>query len=246
MDFSQGLTGLVPKVNTTALLQGIMVFLIIVIALGCVGYYLWYTFKKKKYNQYRIIIWEKDSTGNTQEDYDRAGVFLDKKTGFKLLFLEKRKIGLNPNNIPYVTAKDKKGKLVKTVYLRKIGISNYVFCHVKLAEDGMMFTVGEEDANWLEQEMEKIRRTFGTESMWSKIAPYLMFVISMMLLMIVLISLFNKFGVIKDASDNMVKVSEKQLEITGLLFNMSKNPNLNSAVPIIVSGTNSVIGGQNG
>ena len=54
------------------------------------------------------------------------------------------------------------------------------------------------------------------------LAPIL-FIVSILIVGIVLISLFNKFGVIQEASDNMVKVSEKQLEITQLLFNLTNS-----------------------
>jgi len=236
MDFSQGLTGFIPNWTQAQILNGILITTLVIGGLGGLGVFLYWFIKKKKYNQFKIVIWEKDSTGNTHEYYDKGGVFLDKATGFKLLFLEKMKTGLNPNNIPYVTSKDKKGKLVKTVYLRRTGVSNFVFCHVKIGDDGVLFTVGEEDANWMQQEMEKIRRTFGNESWLQKFAPYIMFIITIMIVMIILISLFNKFEVLKTVSDNMLKISQEQGEITRLMYNMTQTPNSINKLPIIVAG----------
>ena len=236
VDTSQGLTGMLPKVSTAGILNGILITIVVILVLGLIAFIFWKRYKKKKYGQYNIVIWEKDTTGNSHESYDRAGVFLDRKTGFKLLFLEKLKIGLNPNNVPYVTSKDKKGRLIKTVYLRKIGVSNYVYCRVKIAEDGMVFTVGEEDANWLEQEMEKIRRTFGKSNWLEKFAPYIMFIVTVLIVMIILISLFNKFTILKEVSENLASITENQLKITDLMYNITQTNTLNPNMPIIVPG----------
>lgn len=211
---------MVPKVSAAGILNGILWFCLVVMIIGGIGYYLWWTFKKKKYNQFKVVIWEKDSNGNVHEFYDRAGVFLDKQTGFKLLFLEKLKKGLNPNRIPYVSSKDKKGRLVKTVYLRKIGVSNYVFCEMGLPGT-VEFTVGEEDLNWAAQDMERIRKTFGKEGWLQKMAPYIMFIITILIVMIVLISLFNKFTVLKEVSANMLEITKEQRTITEMMFNMT-------------------------
>ena len=227
------LTSMIPKVNSASLISGVLWFCIAVVIVGGIGYYIWWNTKKKKYAQFKVVIWEEDSNGNVHEFYDRAGIFVDKQTGFKLFFLEKLKKGLNPNKVPFVSSKDKKGKLIKTVYLRKTGVSNYVYCVMELLGK-VEFTVGEEDVNWAAQDIERIRKTFGKESWLQKFAPYIMFIITILIVMIVLISLFNKFGVIKEASDNMVKVSELQLQTTQLLFNMTNGTITQQAtMPII-------------
>jgi hypothetical protein len=232
-----GLSALIPNISTSGILSGIMQGLIYGVILIIIIFIVIWWWKKRRYGQYKIVIWEKDSTGNTHEIYDRAGIFLDKKTGFKLLFLEKMRKGLNPNNVPYVTSKDKKGRLIKTVYLRKTGVSNYVFCHVKIDDEGAIFKVGEEDVNWAAQDIETIRRTFNKESWLTKLAPYIMFVVTVMIIMIILLSLFNKFESMEKMSENMLKVTEKQLEITGLLGNMTRGQNIvNPGQPIIVPG----------
>lgn len=235
VDLTNGIQGMLPKVSTAGFLNTVLIIIVSVLVLGALGFWIWKIRQNKKYGQFKVVIWEKDSTGNSHEYYDRAGIFLDKKTGFKLFFLQKLKKGLNPNNVPYVTSKDKKGRLVKTVYLRRIGVSNFVYCHVKI-NDGVTFTVGEEDANWLEQEMEKIRRTFGKEPLWTKLASYIMFIITVLVVMIVLISLFNKFTVLEKVAASMERVTENQLEITQLMYNLTQSPVLNKGMPIIVAG----------
>jgi hypothetical protein len=236
-DLQNGITGMLPEVSTTGILNGIMIFAIVVIVLALIGYaIIWYV-KKRKYKEYRVVIWEKDSTGNAHETYDRAGVFIDKKTGFKLLFLEKLKKGLNPNKVPFVSSKDKKGRLVKTIYLRRTGVSNYVFCHVQLSDEGVAFTVGEEDVNWAAQDIERIRRSFLKEGWLQKFAPYIMFIITILIVMIIMISLFNKFGVLEATSSNLLKVAELNQYTTELLLNLTnRTSQFQQTIPIVVAG----------
>jgi len=225
----------VPKVDASQILNYIIIGLVCVIVLAVIGFTVWNYLKKKKYGEYKVIIFENDSSGNTHEAYDRAGIFLDKLTGFKLFFLEKRKKGLNPNNVPFVVSKDKKGRLVKTVYLKKIGISNYVFLHVKLKEDGSkMFTVGEEDVNWASQDIEKIRRTFNKENWLSKYGAWIFFAVTMIIIMIVVVSLFNKFAILKETATLLDQSNAKQEHIVEMLFNMSQTTAFNPNIPIIV------------
>ena len=234
VNMTGGVAGMLPKVSATGLMNGVMIFCAVVIVLAIIGWFVIYWFKKRKYNEYRVVIWEKDTTGNTHESYAKAGVFVDKATRLKLLFIDGIKKGMNPNSVPFVSARNKKGKLIKTIYLRKTGVSNYVFCHVKLNEEGVMFTVGEEDVNWAAQDIERVRRSFLKEGLLQKFAPYIMFIVTILIVMIILISLFNKMGVISEASANMVLVSEKQLEITQLLQNLTNQTNkFQQTIPVI-------------
>lgn len=235
-------TGMIPQVSGAQILSTILYGLIVILAVGMLAFLTWHLLHKNKYSEFYCRILEEDSSGNVHESYDRAGIFLDKSTGFRLFFLEKAKKGLNPNKVPYISAKVKKGLifkkmvLIKIVTLRKIGVSNYVFVHPKLSAEGIQFTQGEEDMNWGAQELEKIRRTFGKESLWSKLAPYIMFIITIVVVMIILISLFNKFTLLKEVSDNMLKISENQERIAGIMLNTTTSPNMNPGMPIIVPG----------
>jgi hypothetical protein len=222
VELGEGLGGMMPNISTTGILNGLMWFLIGALILGTLGFITWYIVKKKKYNEFLVEILDKDSNGNVYKTYDRAGVFLDKKTGYRLLFLEKAKIGLNPNKIPYISHKTKKGKLVKTVYLRRIGVNNYVFIDLKLGET-IKFTIGEEDLNNAAQEMNKIRRTYDKKSWLDKLLAPMIFIVTIMIVMIIIISLFNKFGILETVSTNMLEVTEAQAEITALLLEITNS-----------------------
>ena len=241
-NITEGLAGMIPQVSGQQVLSWVTIGLILILSASILGYLAWYFLKRKKYSEYVVRILEEDSHGNIHESYDRAGIFLDKHTGFRLFFLEKAKKGLNPNKVPYISAKVMKGLiikkpvLVKIVQLRKTGVSNYVFIHPTLDQEGAKFTQGEEDMNWGAQELEKIRRTFGKDNIWSKLAPYIMFIVTIMIIMIILISFFNKFGVLEQVSRDMLAISENQLRISDLLLNATRSPTVNPGMPIIVPG----------
>ena len=89
VDITQGLSGMIPKVSVTQILNWVMIGLVVIIAVAIIGYTIWYLMKRKKYSEFIVRILEEDSHGNIHETGDRAGIFLDKHTGFKLFFLEK-------------------------------------------------------------------------------------------------------------------------------------------------------------
>lgn len=222
----------IPKISMGQALNWVLIGIMIILGIIIIWFAWWYRKKKIKYGQFRIEILEKDSTGNIYRRYDNAGVFLDKRTNMRLLYLEKAKVGLNPNNIPYVSTINKKGKIIKTVTLRKIGVNNYVFVRINLGSTVEM-TVGEEDLNNAASEMSKIRRMTNKESWLSKLAPYIMFIITIMVVLIIVITLFNKFGILKEVSANMVTVTDNQYRIMDLMKNMTVQ---NSQAPTIIGG----------
>lgn len=236
------LTNLIPDVSGQSMLNGILIGLVVIVALSALAYaFIWWN-KKRKYGEYKVVIWEKDSVGNLHETYDSAGTFLDKQTGYKLCFFRKIKKGLNPNKLPFVTSKTSKGKLQKVLYLEKHGVSNYKLLHIKLTTDGLAIKVGEEDINWAAQDLMKVRQMFNKEGFLSKYGPYLAFIITIMIVMIILISLFNKFEVLEKVAANLQNVADRQLEITKELKNFTVNniPNNDGINEIITpTGVNS-------
>jgi hypothetical protein len=237
-----GISTFIPNINTATILNWTLYGLIIILAVGIIGYITYYIIKKRRYGQYRIEILDRDENGNVYKDYDKAGVFLDKKTGLRLLFLDKAKIGLNPNNIPYVSSREKTGfiikkeTIIKTVYLRRIGVNNYVFIHVKVNPDNTIISVGEEDLNNAVQEMSKIRRKYDKKSWWDENKPIVVWIITIMIIMIIMLVLFNKFTILEEVSKNMLDITKLQKEIAELMLNTSKSTALNPGMPIIVPG----------
>lgn len=224
-------TSLIPKINTAATLNTVMMVGIGILIIGTMIFLAWYYMKEKKYKQYVIRVLDKDSNGKPYEWGDKGGVFLDKKTGFRLLFLKKAKVGLNPNKIPYISKLDAKGRIIKIVTVRRIGVNNYVYVDINL-EGEVKYSVGEEDLNNAHLEMTKIRRSYNKESWLNKLAPYIMFIVTILIVMIILISLFNKMGVVEEASKNLLTVSENNAKTTELLFNLTARQQA-TTMPII-------------
>lgn len=215
------ITGLIPNISISSIINFIIWTLGIVIILVIAGTYIALKIYNKRYQEYKVVIYEKDSTGNIHEHYDQAGVFLNKKTGFKLLFFKKLKKGLNPNNVPYTIAKTKDGKLQKIIYIIRTGVSNYRFCHLKIHNENITFTIGEEDVNWAEQEYESIVKTFDKKGFLEKYGGMLIFAFTVVIILILLIVLFNKFPILQQTAEAQLKSLEIQQQILADLKNIS-------------------------
>lgn len=172
--------------NFALLMAGILILVVFI-----VGIFLWMR-QKKKYAEYKIIIKQLDNNGNVIETWDDGGVFVDKVTQHKRLWLKKGKVGLNCNNVPYTIAITPKRKVLKMVYLLRTGEKNYKFIHEKIDTDTIQYTVGEEDVNWAVTEYEKVKQMTGKNNFLEKYAPYIMFIVSILLFFILVIFILNK------------------------------------------------------
>ena len=154
---------------------------------------VYFGLRYKRYKQFKIVFFEKDGFGHWQYRLDSAGIFVDSKTNNKRLFLEKNKVGLEPDNIPYVT--DAKGN--KTIFLLRLGLKNFRFLRLNFNEPSPLFEVGEEDVNWAINSYERAKKRF-SETMLMQILPYIALAIVSMAIMVIFIYLFKKLDVLKD------------------------------------------------
>lgn len=230
------MVSLIPNIQVSSVMTWLFWGLIVLLVVGGIGYFVWYTIKRKRYNEYSVEILDKDGMGNVYKTFDRGGVFVEKKTGQRLFFIEKGHWGGNPNKIPYISSVGKKGRLIKTVTLRRIGVNNYVFVDITLGES-LNVTIGEEDLNNQHNEAIKIRHTYNKESWLSKLAPYITVVIGMVILMILMLNLGNKFTIMETISQNLLEVSNTQTQLIGIFVNMTnatiQHNEFNSQLPIV-------------
>jgi len=183
------------SVGTGAANIGIII-VVALVALGFVAAFFYLLSWRKKWQQFKVIVWGKDSFGQVYEEYDRAGIFVDKVTGNKRFFLQKNKLGLNPDNVPYVV--DKKGK--KMVYLLKTGLKNFFYLQPRLNTDGKItFQVGEEDVNWAVNAFERQKKLFG-ENKLLQYMPFIALAFVSIIILIIFIYFFKNFGVLKDVA----------------------------------------------
>jgi hypothetical protein len=183
-----------------ALVVGALV--IIGIILG--GYFL-YLDKVKKYQQFKCIIWSRDGFGNPTQKTDGAGIFVDKDTQNKRFWMKNAKVGLSPDNVPYIqVGKD------KLVYLIQVGLKNFRYIGLKELWDNpnyIKFTVGEEDVNWAINAYEKQKKLFG-DNWLAQYLPFIILAFVCMIILILFVTLFNKFPLMKDMLQQMVEISK--------------------------------------
>ena len=99
--------------------------------------------KNRRFNGFTCIVWKKDGFGQLDQELDQAGVFVEKVTNNKRLYLKKANVGLSPDDIPYIPC----GK-TKFVFLFRTGLKNFQFIKPIINNEGIVLRVGEEDVNW--------------------------------------------------------------------------------------------------
>lgn len=150
----------------------------------------------KRYKQFKITILSKDSFGQVHEEYDDGGVFVDKQTRNKRLYLRKANVGLDPDNIPYITSK--KGK--RHIYLYRTGLKNFRYIIPSYEDKELSFNhVGEEDVNWAINSYERAKKSFAT-SMIMQYLPFIILAFVSIVILIMFLYFFQQFSVLKDVA----------------------------------------------
>ena len=171
--------------------SGAVIALLVIMAIIVIGWLL-YDKHIRRYQQFKCIIWQKDGFRQLTQKYDDAGIFVDKDTQKKRLFLKRARVGLSPDNTPFITGGKK-----KTIYLLQTGLKNFKYIKPVISDGHIKFSVGEEDVNWAIFDYEKQKKKFAQ----SWIVQYLPFIILAFVCLIILILfmyLFKQFSTIKD------------------------------------------------
>ncbi len=172
----------------------LIMLLSVVIGGGGVWGGIWLYFKWKKYKEYKCVIWGRDSSGNLNESYDRAGVFVDSKTQNKRLFLKKNNVGLDPDNIPYINAGGN-----KIIYLLQKGLKNFHYIKIKVVDTNVTLNVGEEDVNWAINAYDRQKKLFN-QNLFMQYLPFIALAFVSMIILIIFIYFFKDFAVLKDVA----------------------------------------------
>lgn len=171
----------------------LLVLAVFVGALVAGGFYLYN--RSKRYKEYTAIIWYRDGFGQLQQLHDRAGVFLDKKTNNKRLFLERANVGLSPDNIPYLMT----SKGARFVYLFRTGLKNFRFIKPVISNDHVTIQVGEEDVNWGVNSYERGKATFVNSGLMQYL-PFITLAFVSVVILIIFIYFFKNFDVLKEVA----------------------------------------------
>lgn len=179
----------------------IMIIALIVICalmIGAAMLYLWW----KKFTQFRCVIWERDGFGQLYESYDTAGIFVDKKTNNKLLFLRRNKVGLDPNNIPYVPRKSG-----KVIYLLKRGLKNFSFIKPNIGFEKIELRMTEEDVNWGINAYERQKKLLHQNALLLYM-PYIMIAFVTIIILVIFIYFFKGFADLKGFGEAMYETAK--------------------------------------
>ena len=171
------------------------IILIVVIIISALIVTIWlYIRKRKRFKQYRCIIISKIGLNQNSIEFDDAGIFVDSKTNNKRLFLKKNKVGLAPDNIPFIPTI--KGQ--KIIVLRKTGLKNFQYVHLRF--DGTFnIEVGEEDVNWSINAYEHAKKTF-SQNTFMQALPYIALAFVALIILLIFVFFFKEFATLKDAS----------------------------------------------
>jgi len=132
-------TGMISGIFST----GVMIIVIMLILVMLIGGFFLYQSKIKRYKQFKVTVWQKDGFGQLTEKYDDAGIFTDKTTQKKRLWLRRNKVDLNADNIPFIPTRGK-----RNIYLLQTGLKNFRFIRPDISDEYIKLSVGEEDVNW--------------------------------------------------------------------------------------------------
>lgn len=181
------------SVGSGALNLGITLITIIIIGGVVLGVVL-LLLRQKKYSEYKCVIWEKDGFGQLVQKIDSAGVFVDKKTKNKRFFMKRANVGLNPDNIPYISGRS------KTVYLYRTGLKNFQFIKPVIKDNpGVSFSVGEEDVNWAINSYERQKKLFQNNVLLQYL-PFIALAFVSIIILAIFIYFFKEFDTLKEVA----------------------------------------------
>ena len=180
-------------VASGALNVGILIGVILIVGGGLIGLTL-LILKWKKYSEYKCVIFEKDGFGQLKYKVDKAGIFVDSKTKNKRLFLKKHNVGLDPDNVPYLSG----AKGSKTIYLYQTGLKNFHYIRMNVS-DHFDITVGEEDVNWAINAYDRQKKLFN-QSLLMQLMPFIALAFTSIIILIIFIYFFKDFAVLKDVA----------------------------------------------
>lgn len=166
-------------------------YLIIGLFLIGVFYILAFWYNRTRRYDWVVRIFNKDANGQViQQKDDRGGIFLDKRTMYRLFLLRRLKFGLDPDEIPYIL--NWKGQ--KMVYLVQTGLKNFQFMKPQISDNpGLVFNVQDEDVAWALNAYERHKKNFQNKFL-EQIMPIIGMVLVFMLVIVAMYFIFKNFG----------------------------------------------------
>lgn len=184
-------------------LNGTVVIVFIVVVVGLIGVVFLISQQRKRYKEYTCIVWFRDGFGQMQQTIDHAGVFIDKKTNNKRLFMQKANVGLSPDEIPFLPGVNGQ----RYVYLYRKGLKNFFFIRPDVRLDGMTLKVGEEDVNWAVNSYERAKKLFSASTLMQYL-PFIALAFVSIIILIMFIYFFKDFKVLGEMAKSLQAAAE--------------------------------------
>ena len=122
VDVSGGIGQLQPMIDAAGglLMVAVLFFMALFMLAGVAAGVYFYLQRQKRFDEFEVSIYGKDSFGNPVLIKDKAGIFVNRKTGNKRLYLKNGKISLNADRIPYILDGKIGGK--KHISIARLGV----------------------------------------------------------------------------------------------------------------------------
>lgn len=201
---TNGMGQTLQNIGSGALNIGIMLVVLILVIVVIVG--LSFLIRNiRRYKQFKVVIYSKDTFGQIKQEHDDAGIFIDKTTHNKRLYLKQNNVGLNADQIPYVS--DAKGR--KTIYLYKTGLKNFKYINISVNKnvDEIKTNVGEEDVNWAVNAYERAKKSF-TQTVLMQYLPFIILAFVSIIILIIFLYFFQQFSVLKELGVALKEASQ--------------------------------------
>ena len=156
----------------------------------------WFIRRERRYN-HNVNVYNTDAVGNIiQQRSDKGGIFIDRKTKYRLFLLKRNKFGLDPDKVPYII--NYKGQ--RMVHLLQTGLKNYQYLKPQFSPNpGLVFDVQDEDVAWAMNAWERYHNPF--KSMFLEhIIPFLGMAFVFLKVVIALWFIFKNFGTLGDVA----------------------------------------------
>lgn len=184
-------------------LNGVVLLVFIAVVCALIGFGAWAYYREKRYKEYTIIVWFRDAVGNMHQSVDFGGVFLDKKTNNKRLFLKFANVGLSADAIPFVPGAHGR----RFVYVYRNGLKNFVYLRPQVDLSTVKIKVGEEDVNWAVNSYERAKKLF-TASTLLQYMPFILLAFVSIIILVVFIYFFKDFKYLKEMAASLAEASK--------------------------------------
>lgn len=216
----------------------VLIIILVIAVSGMIIAIVYFMRKAKRFNQFIVRIWERDGAGNLVElPSDQGGIFVDGRTKFKLLFLRRNRVGMNPSNIPYVLKTNGK----KVVNLFKKGEKSFSYMRMVPNVSHFDLQVEEEDVNHAIQDYERDKKIL-LNGFWEKYKDMIAFGMFIFVVLILFIFLFQQFHQFVSMAQEFAKGAEatrETVKVLSRLWELQYNARLN--LPVSINSSISVL-----